>query len=221
MYYILIIVLLILSIGISFMVKARFKKYSKNMASCGLTGAQVAQRLLNANGIYDVNIQQISGSLTDNYNPRTKTLNLSNDVCNKSSISAVVVAAHECGHAIQHATNYGPLVLRKTIVPAANISSSISYILILAGMFFQMANLITIGAILFSVIVFFHFVTLPVEIDASRRALSQIKALGLLNNTELKGGRKVLTAAGLTYFMALLSSIVQLLRLLSIASRRR
>ena len=198
MYYILAFGLLILSIIISSSVKSRFKKYSKNRAMCGLTGAQVAQRILQNNGIYDVQINQIPGNLTDNYNPRNKTLNLSESVCNKCSVSAIVVAAHECGHAIQHATNYSPLVLRKSLVPITNISSSLSSILILIGMFMQSANLITFGAILFSIIVMFHLITLPVEIDASKRAMLQLQGMGLLAETEVRGGKKVLTVAGMT-----------------------
>ena len=186
-----------------------------------MTGAQAAQRILHANGIYDVQIRQVQGSLTDNYNPTNKTLNLSQAVYSRNSIASIAVAAHECGHAIQHATSYGPLVIRKKLVPIANISSNFSYILILMGIAFQMSDLITVGALLFSAIVLFNFVTLPVEMDASRRALVQVTELGILGGDEIKNGRKVLTAAGMTYFVSLLSAIVQLLRLLSIANRRR
>lgn len=217
MYYLLTIIMLIISIVISVFVKGRFLKYSKYRASSGLTGAQAAQLILRNNGIFDVRIMQIGGSLTDNYNPTNKTLNLSESVCNKSTISAVVVAAHECGHAIQHANSYSLLMLRKKLVPVLNISSSISYVLIFLGLFLQAANLIGIGAILFSGIVLFNFVTLPVEIDASRRALTQIKNFGILSDGEIKSGKKVLTAAAMTYFIALASSVVQLLRLLNIS----
>lgn len=217
MYYLLTIIMLIISIVISVFVKRRFLKYSKYRASSGLTGAQAAQLILKNNGIFDVRIMQIGGSLTDNYNPTNKTLNLSESVCNKSTISAVVVAAHECGHAIQHANSYSLLMLRKKLVPVLNISSSISYVLIFFGLFLQATNLIGIGAILFSGIVLFNFVTLPVEIDASRRALAQIKNLGILSDGEIKSGKKVLIAAAMTYFIALASSVVQLLRLLNIS----
>lgn len=218
-YYPLLIILIILSLIVSFSVNSRFKKYSREIASSRLTGAQVAERILRANGIYDVSIRQISGNLTDNYNPLTKTLSLSSAVYNKSSISSICVAAHEVGHAIQHAQSYAPLMIRKTIVPAANISSMASYALILLGIFFQATNLIMIGAVLFSVIVLFNFITLPVEFDASRRALIAVRNGGYLTDAELKKGRKVLSAAAMTYFLALLSSILQLLRLLSIARR--
>ena len=220
-YYYITLMLLILSMYISSMVRSRFNKYSQYRALSGMTGAQAAQRILHANGIYDVQIRQVQGSLTDNYNPTNKTLNLSQAVYSRNSIASIAVAAHECGHAIQHATSYGPLVIRKKLVPIANISSNFSYILILMGIAFQMSDLITVGALLFSAIVLFNFVTLPVEMDASRRALVQVTELGILGGDEIKNGRKVLTAAGMTYFVSLLSAIVQLLRLLSIANRRR
>lgn len=221
MYYYLAVLLFFISMIISSMVQSRFNKYSRYRALSGMTGAQAAQRILHANGIYDVQIRQIRGSLTDNYNPTNRTLNLSETVCNRCSVSSIAVAAHECGHAIQHATSYGPLVIRKKLVPIANISSSLSYILILGGVFLQMTDLITFGALLFSAIVLFNLVTLPVEIDASRRALAQVTELGILGGDEIRNGKKVLTAAGMTYFVSLLSAIVQLLRLLSIANRRR
>lgn len=221
MYYYLALFMLILSMFISSLVQSRFNKYSRYRALSGLTGAQAAQKILHANGIYDVQIRQVQGNLSDNYNPVTKTLNLSQAVYSRSSVSSIAVAAHECGHAIQHAVNYGPLSIRKKLVPIANVSSNLSYVLIFAGIFLQMSDLITFGALLFSAIVLFNFVTLPVEVDASRRALMQVTHLGILGGDEIKNGKKVLTAAGMTYFVSLLSAIVQLLRLLSIANRRR
>lgn len=221
LYYYLSIALLFVSIFISSSVQSNFRRYSSERASSGLTGAQAAQKILRANGIYDVEIRQVRGSLTDNYNPGNKTLNLSEPVYSGSSISSIVVAAHECGHAIQHASSYGPLVIRKTLVPIANASSSLSYILIFLGLIMQATDLITFGALLFSGIVIFNLVTLPVETNASKRALKQIENLGLLNENEMVGGRKVLRAAGMTYFVALLSAVLQLLRLLSIAGRNQ
>ncbi|MEE1086454.1 MAG: zinc metallopeptidase [Schaedlerella sp.] len=220
-YYYLTFGLLILSFYISSMVQSRFNKYSKYRAFSGMTGAQAAERILRANGIYDVQIRQTRGSLTDNYNPMNKTLNLSETVYGRSSVSSIAVAAHECGHAIQHATAYGPLSIRKKLVPIANVSSNFSYILVFAGILLQMSDLVMFGAILFSAIVLFNLVTLPVEIDASKRALTQVERLGILTPDEMSGGKKVLTAAGMTYFVALLSAMVQLLRLLSIANRGR
>lgn len=220
-FYILTIVLFFVSLICSGVVKSRFKKYAKLAPRNGLTGAMAAERILRANGIYDVSITQVGGTLTDNYNPTSKTLNLSEAVCNQSSVSAIAVAAHECGHAIQHAQAYPLLMLRKALVPVCNIGSIGSYVAILLGIIFSYSGLITIGAALFSGIVFFNLVTLPVEVDASRRALAEVDRLNLLTDDERKGGRKVLTAAGMTYFISLVASVVQLLRLLSMANRRR
>ena len=186
-----------------------------------MTGAMAAERILRANGIYDVTIQQVSGTLSDNYNPTNNTLNLSTEVYGGNNVSAVAVAAHECGHAIQHAQAYPLLMLRKSLVPVCNIGSMGSYIAILLGILFSMSGLITLGAVLFSGIVLFNLITLPVEVDASRRALAEVERLNLLTDEELAGGKKVLFAAGMTYFISLVASIVQLLRLLSLANRRR
>lgn len=220
-YYGLTIVMLILSLIASGVVKSRFRKYSKTRVSSGLTGAMAAERILRANGIYDVRVNPTRGTLTDNYNPTNKTLNLSEGVYNSASVSAVCVAAHECGHAIQHASRYPLLMLRKSIVPVANIGSSSSYIFILLGIIFNASGLIRLGALLFAGIVIFNFITLPVEINASRRALGQVRELGIVSDSEMSGGRKVLSAAAFTYFISLAASVVQFLRLMSIANRRR
>ena len=220
-FYLLTVLLFIVSLIASGVVKSRFRQYTKVRSSHGLTGAMAAERILRANGIRDVSIVQTSGVLTDNYNPGSRTLNLSESVCREASVSAVAVAAHECGHAIQHAQSYPLLMLRKALVPVCNIGSMGSYIAILLGIFFSSSGLITLGALLFSGIVLFNLVTLPVEVDASRRALREIERLDLLSEEELRGGRKVLTAAGMTYFISLMTSVVQLLRLLSMANRRR
>ena len=221
LYYLLTIVMLVVSLICSGVVKSRFNRYAKERPRNGMTGAMAAQRILHANGIHDVQIQPIGGSLTDNYDPTAKTLNLSQTVYGESSVSAVAVAAHECGHAIQHATAYPLLMLRKSLVPICNIGSYGSYIAILAGIFLQKSGLILFGALLFSGIVLFNLVTLPVEVDASRRAMAEVERLNLLTDEEKAGGRKVLFAAGMTYFISLVSSIIQLLRLLSLANRRR
>ena len=218
--YFLTIFLFFVSLAISASVKSRFRRYAKEPAKSGMTGMQAAERILRANGIYDVEIREVSGTLTDNYNPVNRTLNLSQPVCSSSSVSAIAVAAHECGHAIQHAEKYSLLMLRKAMVPVCNIGSIGSYAAILLGLFFAKQQWIEIGAILFGAIVLFNFITLPVEINASRRALSQIENLNLLNEDELQGVRKVLAAAAMTYFIALVSSLVQFARLLAIANRR-
>ena len=219
-FYILTIVLFVVSLIMSGVVKSRFRRFADQRTANGMTGAMAAERILRANGITDVTIVQTSGMLTDNYNPTNKTLNLSEEVYGGASVSAVAVAAHECGHAIQHATAYPLLMLRKSIVPICNIGSMGSYIAILLGILFSKTGLITLGAVLFSGIVVFNLVTLPVEVDASRRAMHEVERLGILTEDEMVGGRKVLTAAGMTYFISLVTSIVQLLRLLSLARRK-
>ena len=220
-FYFLTIVLFFVSLIASGVVKSRFRKYAKDQTANGMTGAMAAERILRANGIYDVTIQQVSGTLSDNYNPANNTLNLSTEVFGGNNVSAVAVAAHECGHAIQHAQAYPLLMLRKSLVPVCSIGSMGSYIAILLGILFSMSGLITLGAVLFSGIVLFNLITLPVEVDASRRALAEVERLNLLTDEELAGGKKVLFAAGMTYFISLVASIVQLLRLLSLANRRR
>ena len=220
-FYILTIILFFVSMICSGVVRSLFNRYSKDRTYNGMTGAMAAERILRANGITDVTIVQTAGTLTDNYNPSNHTLNLSQSVYGGQNISAVAVAAHECGHAIQHAQAYPLLMLRKALVPVCNIGSIGSYIAILLGIFFSRSGLIMLGAVLFSGIVLFNLVTLPVEVDASRRAMAEVDRLGLLTDEERSGGRKVLFAAGMTYFISLMTSIVQLLRLLSIANSRR
>ena len=220
-FYILTIILFFVSMICSGVVRSRFNRYSKDRTYNGMTGAMAAERILRANGITDVTIVQTAGALTDNYNPTNHTLNLSQPVYGGQNVSAVAVAAHECGHAIQHAQAYPLLMLRKALVPICDIGSIGSYIAILLGIFFSRSGLITLGAVLFSGIVLFNLVTLPVEVDASRRAMAEVDRLGLLTDEERVGGRKVLFAAGMTYFISLMTSIVQLLRLLSIANSRR
>ena len=220
-FYILTIILFFVSMICSGVVRTLFNRYSKDRTYNGMTGAMAAERILRANGITDVTIIQTQGTLTDNYNPTNHTLNLSQSVYGGQNVSAVAVAAHECGHAIQHAQAYPLLMLRKALVPICNIGSIGSYIAILLGIFFSRSGLITLGAVLFSGIVLFNLVTLPVEVDASRRAMAEVDRLGLLTEEERSGGKKVLFAAGMTYFISLMTSIVQLLRLLSIANSRR
>lgn len=182
-----------------------------------MTGAEAAQRILNTAGIYDVTIQHVSGNLTDHYNPSNKTLNLSDSVYGSTSVAAVGVAAHECGHAIQHQKNYVPLTLRATIVPVANLGSTLAWPLILIGLLFSRntgALFIDLGIICFSFAVVFQLVTLPVEFNASRRALRILGEQGILSESELPYTRKVLQAAALTYVASAASAILQLLRLI-------
>lgn len=220
-FYLLTILLFFMSLIASAVVKGRFRKYAKVRSAYGYTGAIAAERILRANGICDVQIRMVRGMLTDNYNPVNRTLNLSEAVYNSPSVSAIAVAAHECGHAIQHAQAYPLLMLRKALVPVCNIGSMGSYVAIVLGMLLSRSDLVSLGAALFSGIVVFNLITLPVEANASKRALAEVDRLNLLTDEERRGGRKVLIAAGMTYFVALVSSIVQLLRLLTIANRRR
>ena len=182
----------------------------------GMTGAQAAERILNSAGIYDVSIQHISGNLTDHYDPRNKVLSLSDSTYGSASVAAVGVAAHECGHAIQHQTSYAPLNIRSAIVPVANFGSTIAWPLILIGLFFNSSTgtfLIDLGIICFSLAVLFQLVTLPVEFNASSRAVKILESTGILGQEELQGTRKVLGAAALTYVAGAASAILQLLRL--------
>ena len=222
--YLLVILGVILCAIASARVSATFKKYSRYRSMSCLTGAQAAERILHTAGIYDVTIRHISGSLTDHYDPRNKTLNLSDSVYGSPSVAAVGVAAHECGHAIQHQKNYAPLTIRGAIVPVANFGSKLAWPLILAGFIFSRSTgslLITLGILCFSFAVIFQLVTLPVEFNASSRALRILGDTGILNSEELPMTRKVLKAAALTYVAGALSGILQLLRLVLLFGGRR
>ena len=219
--YILLIIGMLLSLAASAKLKSTFAKYRRIRSASGLTGAEAAARILRAAGIPDVQIRAIPGSLTDHYDPRTKTVSLSQDIYGQTSLAAVGVAAHECGHAIQHAVHYAPLEMRSAIVPVANLGSSLSWPLFLIGLLAGIRPLTTAGIVLFSLAVLFQLVTLPVELNASSRALRMLEGTGILGVSEVKGARKVLTAAALTYVAALAASILQLLRLLILAGGRR
>ena len=219
--YILLIIGMLLSLAASAKLKSTFAKYRRIRSASGLTGAEAAARILRAAGITDVQIRAIPGSLTDHYDPRSKTVSLSQDIYGQTSLAAVGVAAHECGHAIQHAVHYAPLEMRSAIVPVANLGSSLSWPLFLIGLLAGIRPLTTAGIVLFSLAVLFQLVTLPVELNASSRALRMLEGTGILGVSEVKGARKVLTAAALTYVAALAASILQLLRLLILAGGRR
>ncbi len=211
-------------------VKGSFSRYSRIRNHRNMTGAEAARRVLDANGLRDVGIQAVGGSLTDNYNPRTRVLSLSQDVYGASSVAAVSVACHEAGHAIQHARSYAPLRIRNAIVPVVNFASSFSWILLILGLGLlfggngettAMGNLIfNIGVGAFVAVVIFHLITLPVEFDASRRAIHQMDELGIVDEAEKRGAKKVLSAAALTYVAALAVAVAQLLRVLAIRGRR-
>lgn len=213
--YMLIIISALISLFAQFLVNSRFSKYSRVRSHSGMTGAQAAERILQSQGIYDVAIQRVSGKLTDHYDPRNKTLNLSDAVYASTSVAAVGVAAHECGHAIQHARGYAPLSFRSALVPVANIGSQLSWLFIILGIFFGGSHtLIMIGILMFSAAVLFQLVTLPVEFNASGRALKLLSETGILQKDEVSDTRKVLSAAALTYVAAAATAVLQLLRLL-------
>jgi len=211
--YILVLIGVVLSMIASHNVKSTFEKYSQVQAFSGLTGAQAAKMILERNGINNVRIQGIAGSLTDNYVPSQKVLNLSQSTINSTSIAAIGVAAHECGHAIQDAKGYQPLVLTRTISPICAVASKISLPLILFGFIISMTPLVQIGLITFAVAISIQLLTLPVEFDASRRAVETLAEYGMVNDRELDGIKAVLKAAALTYVAAAASSVLQLLRL--------
>ena len=213
--YFLVIIRAVICLLASAHVNNTFKKYSKYRSMSGMKGSQAAQRILNAAGIYDVKIRHISGKLTDHYDPRTRTLRLSDATYNSTSVAALGVAAHECGHAIQHARGYAPLSFRSALVPVANIGSQLSWLFIILGIFFGGSHtLIMIGILMFSAAVLFQLVTLPVEFNASGRALKLLSETGILQKDEVSDTRKVLSAAALTYVAAATTAVLQLLRLL-------
>ena len=215
--YMLVVLGAVICLIASARVKSTFHKYSAYRSRSNLTGAQAAERILHAAGIYDVSVRHVSGNLTDHYDPRHKTLNLSDSVYGSASVAAVGVAAHECGHAIQHQKNYAPLSMRSAIVPVANFGSVLAWPLILAGMLFSSGTgtmLINIGIICFSFAVLFQLITLPVEFNASGRALRILGDTGILTSDELPMTRKVLGAAALTYVASAAAAILQLLRLI-------
>lgn len=218
--YLLLIAAFILSMVVQISMQSTFTKYSKIAARNGMTGAQVAQMILQSEGLYNVQIQPISGSLTDHYDPRTKTVNLSQTVYGQRSLAAQSVAAHECGHAIQDARNYAPLRWRTSLVPVANIGSRFSWILLLLGLFMSSMLLIKAGILLFSFALLFQLVTLPVEFDASGRALKKLESSGWQQADEMAGSRKVLRAAAMTYVASACTSLVYLLRMLSLGRKR-
>ena len=213
----------ILSLICSASVKSNFSKYSKVNNSRGMTGAQAAQQVLNAHGVTGVRIEPVSGNLTDHFDPRTNVIRLSESVYNARTVSAVGVACHEAGHAVQHAEGYVPNKIRSAIVPVANIGSRLSWIVLVIGMLLpvQFNFVITIGIVLFSASVVFTLITLPVEFNASSRALQTIKSTGMLNESEYAGAKKVLSAAAMTYVASAATSIMQLLRLILIFGNRR
>jgi Zn-dependent membrane protease YugP len=221
-YWYLVIGISIVGLLVQWKLKSVFAKYSKVMSPGGLTGAQIAQKMLNDNGIYDVSVTCVKGQLTDHYNPSKKTVNLSEVVFNMSSVSAAAVAAHECGHAVQHKVGYAPLRLRSALVPVVNISSQLSMIVIIIGLLIinTFPALFWVGIAMFALVFLFSVITLPVEFNASRRALAWLQSSNSLGETELAQAKEALRWAASTYVVAALSSLASLLYYIGLGSRK-
>lgn len=219
-YFLLILPALAFTLWAQFKVKSNFDKFSKMRTANGMTGAQAAEEVLRAAGISGVRIERVSGHLSDHFDPRGNVIRLSDSVHDAATVAAVGVAAHEAGHAIQYAHGYSPMKVRAAIIPVTNIGSKLAMPLIIAGFLLASMNLIWVGIILFSTVAVFQLVTLPVEFNASGRALAAIESGSILTREELSGSKKVLTAAALTYVAALAMSLVQLLRFVALARRR-
>jgi len=211
LYWMMMIPVFILSAFSSLRVKTTFNKFSKLGSRSGMTGAEAAALILKRNGLSDIQVMETGGFLSDHYDPSKRVVRLSPDVFRSNSIAAIGVAAHETGHAIQHKTGYTPLVLRNTMVPIASIGSNFAWIIIIAGFVLGFLGLVKIGIILFSAVVFFQIVTLPVEFNASSRAKEMLSSYGILSSTEIEGVKKVLSAAAMTYVAAAASAIMTLL----------
>lgn len=219
--YILVIIMAILCMVASARVSSVYRKYARTRSMSGLTGAQTAMEILRRNGITDVGIAHVSGELTDHYDPKSRMVCLSDSTYGSNSIAAVSVAAHECGHVLQHCTGYLPIRIRSAIVPAANIGSKAGIPIIILGMFLSFSPLITIGIWVFSLAVMFQLVTLPVEFNASHRAMIMLEEYGILGHEETDITKKVLSAAAMTYVASAASAVLQLLRLVLLNNRRR
>ena len=224
MYYLFALPGLLIALYAQAKVKSNYSKYSRVQNSAGVTGADIAREILNQNGIYNVDIRRIKGNLTDNYNPRDNAIYLSDGVFGSNTVAAIGVAAHEAGHAVQHAVGYTPIKIRSALVPVCNFGAGISPFLLILGYVLNFAPLLYIALAVFSLSVIFQLVTLPVEFNASRRALAAIEGIGRFNDYELKGAKKVLGAAALTYVAALMQSILMFLyyamRILGNSNRR-
>ena len=219
-YVVLVLPAVIFALIAQGMVQSTFNKYSKTPTKSGMTGYQAARMVLDQNGIHDVHIEQVAGNLTDHYDPKAKVIRLSDATYASNSAAAVGVAAHEAGHAAQHATEYAPIKLRAAIIPITNIGSRLTLPLILIGAVLAIQSLVTLGILFFALSTVFQLVTLPVEFNASRRAMEALRSSGRMYDEELVASRKVLTAAAMTYVAALAVSLMQLIRLILIFGRR-
>ena len=218
-YLILVVPTIIIALFAQMRVSSSFNKYSKLKSRIGLTAADVTRRILDSNGLTHVAVERVNGKLTDHYDPRSNVIRLSDSVYNSTSVAAIGVAAHEAGHAVQHATKYIPIKVRNAIVPIANFGSSFAPILIIMGIIFSFEPLVLFGTLLYSAIAVFQLVTLPVEFNASGRAIKTLSSMGILSGEELAGSKKVLSAAAMTYVAALLTTLANLLRFILLSRR--
>ena len=219
--YLLILAAFVFTLIVQSVMRGTFRKYSRIRSGSGMTGAQVAQQILASEGLYGVQVLQVSGDLTDHYDPRNKTVSLSQTVYGSSSLAAQGVAAHECGHAIQDAKGYAPLGIRSALVPVANFGSSAAWPLFFIGLLFQLPVIMKIGIFLFLFALLCQLVTLPVEFNASHRAMKKLKGMNLMSREELGGARSVLSAAAMTYVAAAATSLMYLLRMLILSGAGR
>jgi Zn-dependent membrane protease YugP len=219
-YITLVIPAILLGVIAQISVSTTFNKYSKKLSRRGITAAEAATRILRDNGLSHIRVERIGGNLTDHFDPKNNVIRLPDSVCDSTSIAAIGVAAHEAGHAVQHATNYIPIKIRNSIVPVANLGSRLAPLLIIFGLVLSFEPLVWIGIILYSAMALFQLVTLPVELNASRRATKTITNMMLLDDEEVKGAKKVLTAAALTYVAALITTLAHLFRFIMLARGR-
>ena len=219
--YVLVIIAFLLTLFASMGVKSTFSKYNDVRSSRGITAASAARQILDANGLQNIRIEHVSGDLTDHYSPNENVIRLSDSTYNSTSVAAIGVAAHECGHAVQHQVGYVPIKIRNGIVPRVNVCNMLSMPIFIIGLILGLGRLAMVGAILFGAVLVFQLVTLPTEINASRRAMKTLESMYLLEGDELTGARKTLTAAAMTYVAAVASTALQFLRLVLLANRRR
>ena len=219
--YVLVIIAFLLTLFASMGAKSTFSKYNDVRSSRGITAASAARQILDANGLQNIRIEHVSGDLTDHYSPNENVIRLSDSTYNSTSVAAIGVAAHECGHAVQHQVGYVPIKIRNGIVPIVNVCNMLSMPIFIIGLILGLGRLAMVGAILFGAVLVFQLVTLPTEINASRRAMKTLESMYLLEGDELTGARKTLTAAAMTYVAAVASTALQFLRLVLLANRRR
>ncbi|MGN1060034.1 MAG: zinc metallopeptidase [Clostridia bacterium] len=220
-YLVLVVPALLIALFAQFKVKSTFSRYASVHSRRGKTAAQIARQILDENALSGVAVERVGGSLTDHYDPRANVIRLSDSVYDSTSVASIGVAAHEAGHAVQHAVGYMPIRLRNAVLPVANIGSALAMPIILIGLIMSLEPLVTAGILLFSALVLFQLITLPVEFNASRRAIKTLRADRVLDDGELSGAKKVLSAAAMTYVASTLVAVMQLLRLVLLSNRRR